>query len=201
MKKKMLPSNGHRIQGFSSETFIDAREIINGFNLKGNEVFMDVGCGDGHATMIAHDILDDDAIIYAVDVFEDSIEDLDAEVNEKGIENIIPICADATEHIDIDDDSVDMILLINVWHHFNVMKKMDEAVEELKRVLKVGGRIAVMEYKKEEARHGPRFPMRVADETVVDLFKEHDMELLSLDTEVGEDLGDHMSHYLVIFQK
>ena len=40
-----MPSNGHRIHGFSSETFIDAREIIKSLGLKGNEVFMDAGCG------------------------------------------------------------------------------------------------------------------------------------------------------------
>ena len=48
MKNNMMPSNGHRIHGFSSETFIDAREIIKSLGLKGNEVFMDAGCGDGH---------------------------------------------------------------------------------------------------------------------------------------------------------
>ena len=56
MKKNMMPSNGHRIHGFSSETFIDARDIIKSLDLKGNEVFMDAGCGDGHAAMIAHHI-------------------------------------------------------------------------------------------------------------------------------------------------
>ena len=160
MKNNMMPSNGHRIHGFSSETFIDAREIIKSLGLKGNEVFMDAGCGDGHVAMIAHDLLDEDAIIYAVDIYDASIEDMQKEVDEKGIKNIIPICADATEHIDVEDDFVDVILLINVWHHFNVARKMDEATLELKRILKPGGRIAVMEYKKEEARHRPRYQIR-----------------------------------------
>ena len=201
MKNNMMPSNGHRIHGFSSETFIDAREIIKSLGLKGNEVFMDAGCGDGHVAMIAHDLLDEDAIIYAVDIYDASIEDMQNEVDEKGIKNIIPICADATEHIDVEDDFVDVILLINVWHHFNVARKMDEAAIELKRILKPGGRIAVMEYKKEEARHGPRYPMRVSHEVIDELFKKHDMKFVSLDCDVGEKLGDHMSHYLIVFEK
>jgi ubiquinone/menaquinone biosynthesis C-methylase UbiE len=162
---------------------------------------MDAGCGDGHVAMIAHDLLDEDAIIYAVDIYDASIEDMQNEVDEKGIKNIIPICADATEHIDVEDDFVDVILLINVWHHFNVARKMDEATLELKRILKPGGRIAVMEYKKEEARHGPRYPMRVSHEVIGELFKKHDMKFVSLDCDVGEDLGDHMSHYLIVFEK
>ena len=81
MKNNMMPSNGHRIHGFSSETFIDAREIIKSLGLKGNEVFMDAGCGDGHVAMIAHDLLDEDAIIYAVDIYDASIEDMQKEVD------------------------------------------------------------------------------------------------------------------------
>ena len=191
----------HRHHGKSSANFLDSDEILNELNLKGNETFLDAGCGDGHVAMIAHDLLDEDAIIYAVDIYDASIEDMQKEVDEKGIKNIIPICADATEHIDVEDDFVDVILLINVWHHFNVARKMDEATLELKRILKPGGRIAVMEYKKEEARHGPRYPMRVSHEVIDELFKKHDMKFVSLDCEVGEDLGDHMSHYLIVFEK
>ena len=62
MKNNMMPSNGHRIHGFSSETFIDAREIIKSLGLKGNEVFMDAGCGDGHAAL--EGILGFDSVVH-----------------------------------------------------------------------------------------------------------------------------------------
>ena len=112
----MLPANGHRIQGRSSESFLNAHDIIMELGLKGNEVFMDAGCGDGHAALEAVDILDDDATIYAVDIYEPSIEDLQKAADEKGYANLKPICADIAERSDCDDDIVDMIMLINVWH-------------------------------------------------------------------------------------
>ena len=134
-KTGMLPANGHRIQGRSSESFLNAREIIMELGLEGNEVFMDAGCGDGHAAIEAVDILGEDATIYAVDIYEPSIEDLQKAAEENGYENLIPICADIADHIDLDDDLVDMILLINVWHGFKATRRMDEAIEELKRIL------------------------------------------------------------------
>jgi ubiquinone/menaquinone biosynthesis C-methylase UbiE len=72
----LFPSNGHRIQGRTSESFIDAKDVISRLDLKGNEVFMDAGCGDAHVAMIAHNMMDDEATIYAVDAYQPSIDDL-----------------------------------------------------------------------------------------------------------------------------
>ena len=52
-KTGLLPANGHRIQGRSSESFLNAHDIIMELRLNGDEVFMDAGCGDGHAALEA----------------------------------------------------------------------------------------------------------------------------------------------------
>ncbi len=200
-KTGMLPANGHRIQGRSSESFLNAREIIMELGLEGNEVFMDAGCGDGHAAIEAVDILSEDATIYAVDIYEPSIEDLQNAADENGYDNLIPICADIADHIDIDDDTVDIVLLINVWHGFKATRRMDEAIEELKRILKPGGKIAIMDYKKQEARHGPPITVRSSPEDLEEVFIEHDMTLFSLNPDTGEDIPQGKSHYLILFQK
>ena len=200
-KTGMLPAKGHRIQGRSSESFLDAREIIMELGLEGNEVFMDAGCGDGHAAIEAVDILGEDATIYAVDIYEPSIEDLKKAADENGYDNLIPICADIADHIDLDDDTVDIVLLINVWHGFKATRRMDEAIEELKRILKPGGKIAIMDYKKQEAKHGPPITVRSSPEDLEEVFKEHDMTLFSLNPDTGEDIPQGKSHYLIVFQK
>ncbi len=137
-KTGLMPKNGHRIHGRSSESFLDAREIINSLNLKGDEVFMDAGCGDGHAAIEALDILNDDAIIYGVDIYDASIEDLEKYKEENSISNLIPLVGDLTSHVDVDDDSIDVILMINVFHGFKAVRKLNETVEELKRMIKPG---------------------------------------------------------------
>jgi len=63
----LVPSNGHRIQGRSSESFIDAREVLSKLELEGDEVFLDAGCGDGHVSFLAREVMDSDAVIYALD--------------------------------------------------------------------------------------------------------------------------------------
>lgn len=196
------PSNGHRIQGRTTESFIDARDVISRLDLKGDEVFMDAGCGDGHVTMEAYDMMDDTATIYAVDIYGPSIEDLEIDLKKDGITNVIPVQSNIVDKIAIDDDVVDMCLMINVFHHFVSMEKTDEAISELKRVIKPGGKIAVMDYKKADTGYGPPVKFKRNPEELEDMFNKHGLKMVKLDTEVGEDLeGGIKSHYLIIFEK
>ncbi|MCZ3365332.1 MULTISPECIES: class I SAM-dependent methyltransferase [Methanobacterium] len=197
----LFPSNGHRIQGRSTESFIDAHDVLSRLNFKGNEVFADIGCGDGHVSMEAYDMLDDEATIYSVDVFGPSIEDMEKEVEEKGIKNIIPIQSDVADHIAIEDNTVDICLLVNVFHHFVAMEKTDGAIEELKRIIKPEGKIAVMDYKKEDTGYGPPVRVKSSPEEMEEMFAKHGLKMVQLDTEAGEDLEHGKSHYIITFGK
>ncbi|BDZ67501.1 class I SAM-dependent methyltransferase [Methanobacterium ferruginis] len=196
------PSNGHRIKGRTSESFIDAKDVISRLDLKGNEVFMDAGCGDAHVAMIAHNMMDDEATIYAVDAYQPSIDDLKKDLEKEKISNVIPIQSDITRKIALDDGTVDICLIINVFHHFVMTKSTDEAINELKRTVKTGGKIAVMDYKKMDTGYGPPVKFKRSPEEVEEMFLKQDLKVVQLDTEVGEVLDDGtMSHYLIVFQK
>ena len=197
----LFPSNGHRIQGRSTESFIDAHDVLSRLNFKGNEVFADIGCGDGHVSMEAYDMLDDEATIYSVDVFGPSIEDMEKEVEEKGIKNIIPIQSDVADHIAIEDNTVDICLMVNVFHHFVAMEKTNGAIEELKRIIKPEGKIAVMDYKKEDTGYGPPVRVKSSPEEMEEMFAKHGLKMVQLDTEAGEDLEHGKSHYIITFGK
>lgn len=198
----LFPSNGHRIRGRSTESFIDAQDVISKLNLKGNEVFMDAGCGDGHVAMIAHNMMDNDAIIYALDVYQPSIEDIEKDLKAEEITNVIPIQSDIAGDISLDDDTVDVCLLINVFHHFVSQENTDDAIAELKRIIKPEGKIAVMDYKKMDTGYGPPLKFKRNPAEIEEMFLKHDMKMVQLDTEMGEDLDEGCkSHYLIVCQK
>ncbi len=196
------PSNGHRIKGRSSESFIDAREVISRLDLEGNEVFMDAGCGDGHVAMEAYNLMDEEATIYALDIYGPAIEDLEEDIQKKGITNVIPLQSDIAGDIALEDNTVDITLLLNVFHGFVARENTDEAIRELKRITKPGGSIAVMDYKKMDTGYGPPLKFKRDPEDLEKMFHQHELKLVRLDTEVGEDLDQGCkSHYLAIFQK
>ena len=72
----MMPANGHRIQGMTSEKFLDSKEFLDELNLTGSENFMDAGCGDGHVAIKALEEYITDGCVYALDMYEPSIEDM-----------------------------------------------------------------------------------------------------------------------------
>lgn len=199
-KTGILPANGHRIQGRSSEDFLNSDEILNELNLIGTENFMDAGCGDGHIAIKALDYIKE-GTVYALDIYEPSVEDMEKYRKENNIENLIPIKSDVREKIDLDDDTLDVVLMVNVFHGFTASRKTAEAIKELKRVIKPeGGRIAIMDYKKQETRHGPPYAVRSSPEELKKEFIKHGLEMTYLNDEIGEEIPEGMSHYFIVFE-
>ena len=198
----MMPENGHRAHGFSSAFFLDSDEILKELDLKGNETFMDAGCGDGHIAIKVIEEYLPDGHVYAVDVYDASIEDMETYKKENNIENLTNIEADITEGIPgVDDESIDVVLLVNVFHGFKASRKLDEAVDELARIIKKDGKIAIMDYKAWDVPKGPPTQMRSSPEDLEKLFAGHGLKMTYLNEEIGEDIPEGKSHYLIMFEK
>ncbi|MBQ2636600.1 MAG: class I SAM-dependent methyltransferase [Methanobrevibacter sp.] len=198
----MMPANGHRAHGFSSAHFLDSDEIIKELNLNGNETFMDAGCGDGHNAIKILEDYNHKGLVYAVDVYDASIEDMDTYKSENNVENLINIEADITKGIPgVEDESVDVVLMVNVFHGFKASRTIDDAIEELKRIIKKDGKIAIMDYKAWDVPNGPPTPVRSSPDELEEFFNSHDLKKVYLNEEIGEDIPEGKSHYLIMFQK
>ena len=198
----MVSGNGHRAHGFSSVNFLDSDEILSELNINGSETFMDAGCGDGHiAIKVLNDYIDE-GMVYAVDVYDASIEDMENYKQENNIQNLINIESDITEGIPgVDDESIDIILMVNVFHGFKASRRLDEAVTELKRIVKKDGKIAIMDYKAWDVPNGPPTQVRNSPEDLKNLFKKHNLKMTYLNEQIGEDIPEGKSHYLIMFEK
>ena len=91
----------HRHHGKSSESFLDCDEILQELNFNGAETFLDAGCGDGYISKKVVDKYLSNGKVYAVDLFSQSISELQEYVDENNIDNLIPIEADSEEEIEI----------------------------------------------------------------------------------------------------
>ena len=198
----MKPENGHRAHGFSSALFLDSDEIIQELNLTGNETFMDAGCGDGHNAIKVLEDYNHKGLVYAVDIYDASIEDMETYKTQNNVENLINIEADITEGIPgVDDESIDVVLMVNVFHGFKASRKLDEAVSELARIIKKDGKIAIMDYKPWDVPKGPPTQYRSSPDDLEKLFNKHGLEQIYLNEEIGEDIPEGKSHFLIMFGK
>ena len=198
----MKPENGHRAHGFSSVHFLDSDEIIRELDLRGDEVFMDAGCGDGHNAIKILEDYNHKGLVYAVDVYDASIEDMQTYKDENDVENLINIEADITDGIPgVDDESVDVILMVNVFHGFKASRKLDEAVKELERIVKKDGKIAIMDYKAWDVPKGPPTKYRSSPQDLEMLFYKYGLNKIYLNEDIGEDIPEGKSHFLIMFGK
>ena len=121
---------------------------------------------------------------------------------ENDVENLINIEADITEGISgVEDESIDVVLMVNVFHGFKASRKLDEAVEELARIIKNDGKIAIMDYKAWDVPNGPPTPVRSSPQDLEELFNNHGLKMTYLNEEIGEDIPEGKSHYLIMFEK
>ncbi|WP_458453688.1 class I SAM-dependent methyltransferase [Methanobrevibacter sp.] len=192
----------HEHHGKSSANFLDADEILSQLNLEGNETFMDAGCGDGYISKKAIEEFLPDGKVYAIDVYSESVKNLKEYATENEMGNLMAIQGDLTQEISgIDDESVDVILMLNVFHGFKASGEMGKVIEVLKRLCKVGGRIAVMDFKPIEMPRGPPIEIRCSHAEVESLFEKHGFRKHFLNVDIGESIPEGKSHFLIIFEK
>ncbi len=190
----------HKHHGKSSASFLNADEILNELNFKGNETFMDAGCGDGYIAIKAIDSYLPDGNVYAVDSYNESIKNLNDYKKENNIENLVNIEADLSKEIpDVEDASVDVVLMLNVFHGFR--DNCDDVILELKRIIKDDGKIAIMDFKPVEMQIGPPLDVKIPSSIVEEQFNSHGLKKVYLNEEIGAEIPGGKSHYMIIFEK
>ena len=192
----------HRHHGKSSANFLDSDEILQELDFNGNETFMDAGCGDGHIALKALEDYLLEGCAYAVDNHKESIEELEVYKNENNVENLTVIEADFTKGIPcVDDGLIDVVLMLNVFHGFKASGDMDVVIEELSRMINEEGKIAIMDFKAIDMQRGPPTDIKSTPDELEDLFSNHGLKMTYLNEEIGEDIPEGKSHFIIIFEK
>ena len=187
----------HKHPAKSSEKFFDSDEILSKLNFKGDETFMDAGCGDGHIAIRAIEEYLPDGTAYGVDIHDDSIEVLKEYEND----NLIAIKGDLTKGIPgIDDATIDVVLMINVIHGFDESENMNDVIDELVRITKDDGKIAIVDFSPIDWPIGPPKEIKLSPNKLEEIFKGHGLEMHCL-TDIGQEGPEGKSHYLKIFEK
>jgi ubiquinone/menaquinone biosynthesis C-methylase UbiE len=159
--------------GKSSFDLIDSDTLKTGLPVKSGSVVIDLGCGKGMYSMFLSEIVGETGLIYAVDLWEEGLLQLEAQMEHRGISNILPMLTDATKQIDIDDYSTDVCLMATVLHDFEEAGHADKVLEEIKTLLKPHGCLAVIEFKKIPGPPGPPMHVRLSEAEVEKMVTRH----------------------------
>ncbi len=155
--------------GKSSFELIDVERFFQELDLQKETMFLDVACGRGTYCLAASDIIGSHGRVFAVDLWEEGIEHLKIGAAKKGAHNITAFVSDAGRRIPVEDQSIDVCLIATVLHDFVEDHIDNEVLKEIVRVVKPGGILAVMEFKKIDGPPGPPIHIRLSPENVTDM--------------------------------
>ena len=186
----MIEKHRHVHHSRSSKDILSAMEVLEAVGLEIGDIFLDAGCGDGYISIAASNLVGDQGKIYALDVYPESIETVKKEIEDKKLDNTDAILADISKNIPLDLDSIDIVLMANVLHGFVADEEVEKVMSNIVEVLKPGGVLAVVEFRKLDGIKGPPFNIRISPEEVSIILKDYGFEITD-----KHEIGEY--HYIV----
>jgi len=152
--------------GHSSFALLDAARLLSELKLKAGLTLLDLGCGEGNYTLAVADQIGPGGLIYALDLWEPGLEALQQKAAAAGHKNIRALKANISQALPLEADSIDYALMATVLHDLVEFQMGDGALKEAARVLKPGGTLAIVEFKKVEGPPGPPLRIRLSPDEV-----------------------------------
>jgi ubiquinone/menaquinone biosynthesis C-methylase UbiE len=120
--------------------------LIRNLGLEPTDVVADVGAGTGYFSFRIAPLVPQGKVL-AVDIQPEMLDHIRRRQGETGIRNVEPILG-TLDDPKLPPASVDLALLVDVYHEFSHPREMALAIA---RALKPGGRVALVEYRAEDA--------------------------------------------------
>src|SRR5262245_14019454 len=139
------------------------QDVMGALGLRPGEVITDIGAGSGYFTFrLAHHV-GHTGKIYAVDVSPNMILHINRRIRESKATNVVSILADPDDPL-LPDASVNRFFFSNSWHHIENQTKY---LSLMKKMLKPGGEIIMIDFHKKELPVGPPMEMKIAREDLI----------------------------------
>jgi arsenite methyltransferase len=151
------------LQDPKRDAYQKPHEVIHALNLKPGEVVADIGAGSGYFTFHLARHVGDKGKIYAVDVSPEMILHVNRRIRESKANNVVTVLADPDDPL-LPDGSVNRFFFSDSWHHIENQSKY---LSLMKRMLKPGGEIVMIDFHKKELPVGPPANMKIAREDVI----------------------------------
>jgi FkbM family methyltransferase len=126
-------------------------QLMKNLALKPGMVIADIGAGSGYHSSLLSKMVGNGKV-YAVDVEPEMIAFLNERIKREGKKNIIPVLS-TEKTVSLPANSMDMMLLVDVYHEFSFPYEMAISMLE---ALKPGGKLVLVEFRAED----PNVPIK-----------------------------------------
>jgi len=138
--------------------------VVGALRIRPGSVVVDLGAGTGYFSRYLSAAVGPTGAVFAVDTEPNLVAHLRERAEHEGSANLVPVLASA-DSPRLPAGSADLILVVDTYHH------IDDRLayfRRLRRCLRPGGRVAVIDWQKHELPVGPPMEHKLAREHVVD---------------------------------
>ncbi len=168
------------------DTWMNVPKIFDLAGIKSGSTVADVGCHEGYLTIHLSKMVGERGKVYAVDVREDRIEQLDEHLEERKLTNVKTIVGDY-DNPKLPNTSLDVVVVMDTYHEMdNYMVVLDH----IKKSLKPEGRIVIIEKFKSHMRNKTRDTQMEAHTISLDFVKSELKEAGFTIIKEIQDFGD-----------
>jgi len=123
-----------------------ALEVLQQIGIRRGHTVLDFGCGSGTYTIPVGKIVDEQGGVYALDKDNEALDELMQKAESAGLKNIKRMETSGKLEIDLADESVDVVLLFDVFHSFYFPQANDRRrlLDEIYRIMKPAAFVSIL---------------------------------------------------------
>jgi ubiquinone/menaquinone biosynthesis C-methylase UbiE len=145
------------------EASLQPSALLHGLGLSSGDTVADIGCGPGFFTIPAAEIVGESGVVLAADIQGEMLSAVRSRAAEHGLTNI-HVVKSSDKGIPIPDGSCDVVLMAFV---LDEVEQRSSFLHRAARLLKPRGRLAVLEWVKEQEVAGPPLVDRISPEELL----------------------------------
>lgn len=142
-------------------------EVIAALKLSPGMNVADIGAGTGYFNARFAKAVGPEGKVYPADIEPAMVDYMKKRAVREETPNVLPILA-APDDPKLPEAAIDLVIIVDTYHHIDDRLKY---FERLKRCLRPGGRVAVIDFHKRELPVGPPPEHKLAREYVVEEFE------------------------------
>lgn len=177
------------------ESWEKTSEMLNYINIKDGEVVADVGCGFGFFSFKFSQLVGKDGKVYSTEINKDALGYVEKMNNKYGL-NIQTVQARLND-VCLPPDSVDTIFMCSMYHAVYIASiefVKDEFIASLKRALKKGGRLVIVDNAITSPSTVAYFGSGIAKELTISQLKYYGFHLVDFKQFIPQ-------RYILVFQQ
>ena len=144
-----------------TRTFLNPETLLRSIPLEPDMTVVDLGCGNGHYATSAGQLVGKKGQVHAFDLMEEALSQTATLARLQGIQNVSTRQCNLEKFgsCDLEEQSADVAILGSILHQ---LENKENLIREAYRLLKTGGQLLVVEWKKDSSL-GPPLAERVSE--------------------------------------